>query len=63
MGQTVNLLVYTFGGSNPSSPTLVEICSAEIYAKTLREFRRKASEEKEFLFRAAAEIYALKMRE
>ena len=21
MGQTVNLLVYTFGGSNPSSPT------------------------------------------
>ncbi len=22
MGQTVNLLVYTFGGSNPSSPTL-----------------------------------------
>ncbi len=23
MGQTVNLLVYTFGGSNPSSPTLL----------------------------------------
>ena len=23
MGQTVNLLVYTFGGSNPSSPTKV----------------------------------------
>ena len=22
MGQTVNLLVFTFGGSNPSSPTL-----------------------------------------
>ncbi len=22
MGQTVNLLVYTFGGSNPSLPTL-----------------------------------------
>ncbi len=22
MGQTVNLLVYTFGGSNPSSPTI-----------------------------------------
>ena len=24
MGQTVNLLVYTFGGSNPSSPTKVQ---------------------------------------
>ena len=23
MGQTVNLLVYTFGGSNPSSPTTI----------------------------------------
>ena len=23
MGQTVNLLVYTFGGSNPSSPTII----------------------------------------
>ena len=23
MGQTVNLLVYTFGGSNPSSPTRI----------------------------------------
>ena len=23
MGQTVNLLVFTFGGSNPSSPTQV----------------------------------------
>ena len=23
MGQTVNLLVFTFGGSNPSSPTLI----------------------------------------
>ena len=22
MGQTVNLLVFTFGGSNPSSPTI-----------------------------------------
>ena len=25
MGQTVNLLVYTFGGSNPSSPTLSSV--------------------------------------
>ncbi len=23
MGQTVNLLVFTFGGSNPSSPTQI----------------------------------------
>ena len=28
MGQTVNLLVYTFGGSNPSSPTFFS--SAEV---------------------------------
>ena len=28
MGQTVNLLVYTFGGSNPSSPT--NFSSAEV---------------------------------
>ena len=26
MGQTVNLLVYTFGGSNPSSPTSLILC-------------------------------------
>ena len=25
MGQTVNLLVFTFGGSNPSPPTSVEV--------------------------------------
>jgi hypothetical protein len=24
MGQTVNLLAYAFGGSNPSLPTLIE---------------------------------------
>ena len=29
MGQTVNLLVFTFGGSNPSPPTLKR-CFAEI---------------------------------
>ena len=28
MGQTVNLLVYTFGGSNPSSPTLSFKCGS-----------------------------------
>ena len=27
MGQTVNLLVFTFGGSNPSPPTLKELFS------------------------------------
>ena len=30
MGQTVNLLVYTFGGSNPSSPTLCKQGDAEV---------------------------------
>ena len=25
MGQTVNLLAYAFGGSNPSSPTQAEV--------------------------------------
>ena len=30
MGQTVNLLVYTFGGSNPSSPTKKTILVAEV---------------------------------
>ena len=25
MGQTVNLLTYVFGGSNPSSPTIAEV--------------------------------------
>ena len=29
MGQTVNLLVFTFGGSNPSSPTTI-FSSAEV---------------------------------
>ena len=32
MGQTVNLLVFTFGGSNPSLPTI----SAEVDRKTFR---------------------------
>ena len=33
MGQTVNLLVFTFGGSNPSLPTK---CEVENIAKTKR---------------------------
>ena len=33
MGQTVNLLVYTFGGSNPSSPTQLTITTSETYTK------------------------------
>ena len=30
MGQTVNLLVFTFGGSNPSSPTLILCGSSSV---------------------------------
>ena len=33
MGQTVNLLVYTFGGSNPSSPTKFERVQRRIFQK------------------------------
>ena len=33
MGQTVNLLVYTFGGSNPSSPTIEAKSNAEVARK------------------------------
>ena len=29
MGQTVNLLVFTFGGSNPSLPTIKKECRLE----------------------------------
>ena len=31
MGQTVNLLVFTFGGSNPSAPTKLTV--AEVVVK------------------------------
>ncbi len=31
MGQTVNLLVFTFGGSNPSLPTIKE-CRLELFS-------------------------------
>ena len=30
MGQTVNLLSYDFGGSNPSSPTFLDCINAGI---------------------------------
>ena len=30
MGQTVNLLAYAFGGSNPSLPTLANASLAEV---------------------------------
>ena len=33
MGQTVNLLVFTFGGSNPSAPTKKNITVAEVVVK------------------------------
>ncbi len=36
MGQTVNLLVYTFGGSNPSSPT--NFCEDEKVERGRKEF-------------------------
>ena len=39
MGQTVNLLVYTFGGSNPSSPTVQAKSIAEIARKKRKDFR------------------------
>ena len=31
MGQTVNLLSFDFGGSNPSAPTKKEICNAGLF--------------------------------
>ncbi len=30
MGQTVNLLAYAFGGSNPSLPTILRVKFAEV---------------------------------
>ena len=56
MGQTVNLLVYTFGGSNPSSPTklaevaqLIEHQPSKLRVASLSlVFRSKSM--KEFLF-------------
>ena len=45
MGQTVNLLAYAFGGSNPSLPTVVEKenanqprCSLLLWGKCLSSF-------------------------
>ena len=30
MGQTVNLLVFTFGGSNPSAPTKITVAEVVV---------------------------------
>ena len=38
MGQTVNLLVYTFGGSNPSSPTIQAKSNEEVARKKRPEY-------------------------
>ena len=46
MGQTVNLLVYTFGGSNPSSPTAI---------KTMMTKRRRRRDGAAFLFARIAQ--------
>ena len=43
MGQTVNLLVYTFGGSNPSSPTKKTICGSSSVGRALA-FQAKGRE-------------------
>ena len=37
MGQTVNLLVYTFGGSNPSSPTKFERVRHRVLSKETKK--------------------------
>ena len=42
MGQTVNLLVFTFGGSNPSSPTKARHRYRAFILK--RDFQRKFAE-------------------
>ena len=39
MGQTVNLLSFDFGGSNPSPPTLKRICFRGIESKPSAEAR------------------------
>ena len=33
MGQTVNLLAYAYGGSNPSAPTFKIVLIVVVYAK------------------------------
>ena len=37
MGQTVNLLSFDFGGSNPSPPTSVEVLIAELSASRVQK--------------------------
>ncbi len=35
MGQTVNLLAYAFGGSNPSLPTIYRVCGSSSVGRAL----------------------------
>ena len=37
MGQTVNLLAYAFGGSNPSLPTMMPVGVAKAHLTSLSE--------------------------
>ena len=39
MGQTVNLLVFTFGGSNPSLPTLLNVKNIKCMTLEIRNYR------------------------
>ena len=53
MGQTVNLLVFTFGGSNPSSPTRSPITFSGFYFQK-RSFRA-SREQWKFIYIAEAQ--------
>ena len=53
MGQTVNLLVFTFGGSNPSSPTRSPITFSGFYFEK-RSFRA-SREQWKFIYIAEAQ--------
>ena len=44
MGQTVNLLVYTFGGSNPSSPTKARSLVSGFSFERIVPLKRKIAE-------------------
>ena len=44
MGQTVNLLVYTFGGSNPSSPTKARSLGSGFSFERIVPLKRKIAE-------------------
>jgi hypothetical protein len=41
MGQTVNLLAYAFGGSNPSLPTIPTTIKPDVASKILEKASKK----------------------